>query len=132
RRRHRQAGRVHLQERDHARLVGGDDLGDEPLPAAGDGDEDGGGLVGEVEGGGDDVAVGGDDEAGGGADALTHLGAGAGADDGGFGAAGGFDLHDRRGDVCGRRAQGLLVGVVDGVGGLVGERRGGGREAGDG
>ena len=45
-----------FSERQHPRLVGGDDLGDEPLRPAGDGDEDVGRLVGEVEGTGDDVA----------------------------------------------------------------------------
>ena len=55
--RHRQVLGVHLQEREHPRLVGGDHLRDEPRRAAGDGDEDVRRLVGEVERAGDDVPV---------------------------------------------------------------------------
>src|SRR5262249_36756117 len=91
------ARRLDLEQGQHARLVGGDDLGDVALLVVGHGDDDRAGLVGEVERAGDDVAVLADDHAAGRADALADLGAlGAGGDD--LGAAARLDHDDARGD----------------------------------
>src|SRR5262249_999434 len=80
-------------------------LGGQPRGPAGDGDEDRGRLVGEVEGAGDDEAVGRDDQAGGRASAaaqqclLVEQ----------LGAAGGVDLDDARGDAGGGGRRRLLL-----------------------
>ncbi len=111
RRHHQVLGAFQLQERQHARLVGGDDLGGVLLLAAGHDHGDGGRLVGEVEGAGDDVAVGADHQAAGRADALADARPlGPGVDD--LGAAGRVDLHDRRGHAGHGGLDGLLFHVV--------------------
>ena len=116
RRRHGQRGGVDLEQRQHAGLVGGDDLGDVAFLVAGHGDENGGRLVGEVEGAGDDEAVGGDDQPGGRADALADLLAvRPGGDQ--LGAAGGFDLDHAGRDLGDGGLGGLFLQVVEVLGG---------------
>src|SRR5207248_2967932 len=112
----------HLQQREHPAVVMGDDLGDEPGRPAGDGDEDVGRLVGEVERAGDDVPVGGDDQPGGRADAAADRGAGRPAGpcrrrDDHLDAAGRLDLDDARGDAGGRLLHRLLDRLVEVRGG---------------
>ena len=58
---HGQAGGVDFQQRHHAGVVRGHDLGDVTLFSAGDGDEHAGRLIREIEGAGDDVTIGLDD-----------------------------------------------------------------------
>ncbi len=122
RRRDRQAAFLDFEERQHARLVGGDHLGRVALLLAGDRHVDGGRLVGEVEGAGDDVAVGADDDAAGRPESVADHGAAGPAHQ--VGAALRLDLHHAGGDLGHGRLDGLLLEVAEVV---VGPRPGASR-----